>query len=87
MPWHGRKLDYLTLLIVGIAGFLNGPGWLLLLAAAALSADDCAKLWLQWRNGVAIRSKPMTYVVTGAFSNLGYAALCYLAGAIIALAV
>jgi hypothetical protein len=29
----------------------------------------------------------MTYVVTGAFSNLGYAALCYLAGAIIALAV
>jgi hypothetical protein len=87
MPWHGRKLDYLTLLIVGIAGFLNGPGWLLLLAAAALSIDDCAKLWLQWRNGVAIRSKPMTYVVTGAFSNLGYAALCYLAGAIIALAV
>jgi hypothetical protein len=29
----------------------------------------------------------MTYVVSGAFSNLGYAALCYVAGAIVALAV
>ena len=83
---HGRKLDYLTLLISGIAGYLNGPGWLLLLAAAALSVEDFAKLWLHWRSGLAIRSKPMTYVVSGAFSNLGYAALCYLAGAIIALA-
>lgn len=87
MPWHGRKLDYLTLLVAGIDGFLNGPGWLLLLAAAALSVDDCAKLWLQWRHGVAIRSKPMTYVVTGAFSNLGYATLCYLGGAVAAQAV
>lgn len=87
MPWHGRKLDYLTLLVTGIAGYLNGPSLLLLMAAAALSVEDCAKLWLQWRNGVAIRSKPMTYVVTGAFSNLGYAALCYVAGAIVAQAV
>lgn len=87
MPWHGRVLDYLTLLVAGIAGYLNGPGWLLLLIAATLSIDDCAKLWLQRRNGAAIRSKPMTYVVTGAFSNLGYAALCYVAGAVMALAV
>jgi hypothetical protein len=87
VPWHGRLLDYLTLLVTGIAGYLDGPGWLLLLATAALSIDDCAKLWLQWRNGLAVRSKPMTYVVTGAFSNLGYAALCYVAGAIVALAV
>jgi len=35
---------------------------------------------------VAVRSKPLTYVVAGAFSNLGYAALCYVAGAILALA-
>lgn len=87
MPWRERKLDYLTLLVTGVAGYFNGPSWLLLLAAAALSVEDCAKLWLQWRNGVAIRSKPMTYVVTGAFSNLGYAALCYVAGAILAQAV
>lgn len=87
MPWHGRQLDYLTLLVAGLAGYLNGPGWLVVLAAVALSVEDGAKLWLQWRSGVAVRSKPLTYVVTGAFSNLGYAALCYVAGAILALAV
>jgi hypothetical protein len=87
VPWHGRKLDYLTLLVAGIVGYLSGPGWILLAAAAALSVEDCAKLWLQWRNGVAIRSKPVTYVVTGAFSNMGYAALCYLGGALLAQAV
>ena len=86
MPWFGRLLDYLTLLVAGIAGYLGGPGWLLVLAAVALSIEDGAKLWLQWQNGVSIRSKPMTYVVTGAISNLGYAALCYVVGAIVRLA-
>ena len=86
MPWLGRVLDYLTLLVAGIVGYLGGPGWLLVLAAAALSIEDGAKLWLQWQNGLSIRSKPMTYVVTGAISNLGYAALCYVVGAIVRLA-
>jgi hypothetical protein len=87
VPRHGRLLDYVTLSIAGVTGYLNGPGWMLFAVAAALSIEDCAKLWLQRRNGLAIRSKPMTYVVSGAFSNLGYAALCYVAGAIVALAV
>ena len=86
MPWFGRVLDYLTLLVAGIVGYLGGQGWLLVLAAAALSIEDGAKLWLQWQNGLSIRSKPMTYVVTGAISNLGYAALCYVVGAIVRLA-
>ena len=85
MPWRRRYLDYLTLLVAGIAGYLGGPGWLLLFAAAALSIEDCVKLWLQAQSGVRVRSKPMTYVVTGAISNLGYAALCYVAGAIVRL--
>ncbi len=86
MPWLGRLLDYLTLLVAGMAGYLGGPGWLLIFAATALSIEDCAKLWLQWQNGVSIRSKPLTYVVTGAISNLGYAALCYVVGAVVRLA-
>jgi hypothetical protein len=86
LPWCRRLLDYLTLLVAGMAGYLGGPGWLLLFAAAALSIEDCVKLWLQTQSGVPIRSKPMTYVVTGAISNLGYSALCYVAGAIVRLA-
>lgn len=71
-----------TVLVVLVAGFTSAPGWLIVLAAVALTVQGwVAKLHLlQAEPRVPLTSKMITYFVTGVLANLAGAWLCYIAG-------
>jgi hypothetical protein len=83
MPAHKRLLDYAMLALMAICGWVAAPGWFILLAAAGLSMDECAKLWLEVAGGEMPSSKAITYAVTGIVANVGYATFSYFFGAVL----
>lgn len=83
-----RLLDYLIILIVGLAGYADGPAWFVLVGAGGLTIEE----W--WRQLNLLRrhpsvpwsSKITTYFVTGVVSNLFFAALAFWFGMVMRLA-
>lgn len=76
-------LTYAILLAMGLAGYMNGPEWLILAGAAGLTLDG----WRPWRLSRQLRtvwtSKTATYFVTGVVADLGLAALSFGGGRVV----
>src|SRR5262245_7396604 len=76
-----RMYDWLILILVGLAGYLEAPGWFILLGAFGLTIEGWwGRLGLLRHSPRAISTKKTAYLVAGAISNLGVAALGYLLG-------
>ncbi len=75
-------VTYAVILALWLAGYMNGPAWLVLPGAACLTLDG----WRPWRLGRQARgpwtSKATTYFVTGVVADLVLAALSFGAGRI-----
>ncbi len=73
--------DWLIVILVGLAGYAEAPGWFILLGAFGLTIEGWwGRLGLLRHSPRAISSKKTAYFVVGAISNLGFAALGYLLG-------
>src|SRR5262245_65970015 len=73
--------DWLIVILVGLAGFAEAPRWFILLGAFGLTIEGWwGRLGLLRHSPRAISAKKTAYFVVGAISNLGLAALGYLAG-------
>ena len=76
-------LSYAILLAMSLAGYTNGPGWLILAGAAGLTLGS----WRPWRLSRQSRtvwtSKTATYFVTGVLVDLGLAAFSFGAGRVV----
>jgi hypothetical protein len=73
--------DWLILILVGLAGYVEAPGWFILVAAFGLTIEGWwGRLGLLRHSPRALSSKKTAYFVAGAISNLGLAALGYLVG-------
>jgi hypothetical protein len=76
-----RMYDWLIVILVGMAGYAEAPGWFILLGAFGLSIEGWwGRLGLLRHFPRAISTKKTAYFVVGAISNLGLAALGYLLG-------
>jgi hypothetical protein len=79
-----RMYDWLIVILVSLAGYLEGSRWCILLAAFGLSIEGWwGKLGLLRHSPRAISTKKTAYFVAGAISNLGLAGLGYLLGHIL----
>ena len=76
-----RMYDWLIVILVGLAGYVEAPGWFILLGAFGLTIEGWwGKLGLLRHSPRAISTKKTAYFVAGAISNLGVAGLGYLLG-------
>jgi len=79
-----RMYDWLIVILVSLAGYLEAPAWCILLAAFGLSIEGWwGKLGLLRHSPRAISTKKTAYFVVGAIGNLGLAGLGYLLGHIL----
>jgi len=78
--------ELVIVLVVAAGGYLGASWWLVLAGAAGLTIDGWAlKLrLLRQHPSVPFSAKMATYFVTGVVANLGYAALAYVAGRVVA---
>jgi hypothetical protein len=73
--------DWLIVILVGLAGFAEAPRWFILLGAFGLTIEGWwGRLGLLRHSPRSISTKKTAYLVAGAISNLGLAALGYLLG-------
>jgi hypothetical protein len=73
--------DWLIVILVGLAGYAEAPGWFILLGAFGLSIEGWwGRLGLLRHSPRALSTKKTAYLVAGAISNLGLAGLGYLVG-------
>jgi hypothetical protein len=76
-----RMYDWLIVILVGLAGYVEAPGWFVLLGAFGLSIEGWwRRLGLLRHAPRALSTKKTAYFVAGAISNLGLAGLGYLLG-------
>jgi hypothetical protein len=76
-----RMYDWLIVILVGLAGYVEAPGWFILLGAFGLSIEGWwGRLGLLRHSPRALSTKKTAYFVAGAISNLGLAGLGYLLG-------
>jgi hypothetical protein len=79
--WWQRMYDWLIVILVSLAGYVEAPAWFILIAAFGLSIEGWwGKLGLLRHSPRAISTKKTAYFVAGAISNLGLAGLGYLVG-------
>ncbi len=71
---------YAFILATGAAGYLQGPGWLVLMGATGLTLADWGLRGVPPRSRMIWTSKSTTYFVAGVVANLILAALAYAAG-------
>src|SRR5262245_65313028 len=71
---------YAFILAMGVAGYLQAPGWLVLMGATGLMLADWGLRGLPPRLRMAWTSKTITYFVTGLVANLILATLAFTAG-------
>jgi hypothetical protein len=73
--------DWLIVIVISLAGYVEAPAWFILLAAFGLTIEGWwGRLGLLRHSPRAISTKKTAYFVTGLISNLGLAALGYLVG-------
>ena len=79
-----RMYDWLIVILVSLAGYVEAPAWFILLGAFGLTIEGWwGKLGLLRPSPRAISTKKTAYFVAGAIGNLGLAALGYLLGQIL----
>jgi hypothetical protein len=79
-----RMYDWLIVILVGLAGYAEAPGWFILFGAFGLTIEGWwGRLGLLRHSPRALSSKKTAYFVAGAISNLGLAALGYLVGQVL----
>ena len=78
-------LEYVMLLLVGLAGYADASWWLVPLAAGGLTIEgwwEKARL-LRQHPRLPLSSKIVTYFVTGVIANIGFSALSFLCGRVV----
>src|SRR5690242_6374178 len=79
-----RIYDWLLVIFVCLAGYVEAPAWFILLGAFGLSIEGWwGRLGLLRHSPRAISSKKTAYLVAGAIGNLFVAAFGYLLGQIL----
>jgi hypothetical protein len=79
-----RMYDWLIVILVSLAGYVEAPAWFILLGAFGLTIEGWwGKLGLLRHSPRALSTKKTAYFVAGAIGNLGLAALGYLLGQIL----
>jgi hypothetical protein len=71
---------YAFLLVMAAAGYLEAPGWLVLVGAAALVLADWGLRGLPPLSRMVWTSKTITYIATGVVANLILVALAFAMG-------
>src|SRR5262245_27579898 len=76
-----RMYDWLIVILVGLAGYVEAPGWFILLGAFGLMIEGWwGRLGLLRHSPRALSTKKTAYFVAGAIGNLGLAGFGYLVG-------
>jgi len=87
--WHPsevaeRMYDWLIVILVGLAGYVEAPGWFILMGAFGLMIEGWwGRLGLLRHSPRALSTKKTAYFVAGAIGNLGLAGFGYLVGQVL----